>query len=44
MITTDYQDWWWYPNYNMDEKFDGMYMKHPANKHEKWSEEKQRNR
>ena len=31
-ITRDEQDLWWFPNTNMDRKFDDMYMNHSPNK------------
>ena len=38
-ITRDGQYWCWCPNRNIDGKFNGMYMNHTSNKHNKLSEE-----
>ena len=34
-INRDGQDWYWFPKHRTEGKFDGVYMKHPANKHDK---------
>ena len=43
-ITRGGQDWYWCPKHKMEGKFYEMYMKHTANKHDEWVEEKLKKR
>ena len=43
-ITRDGQDWWWWPNQNMEETFHEIYLNCVENKHIEWAKEKQSNR
>ena len=38
--TIDGETWYWCPHHKMEGTYDGVYVKHPKDKHDKWFERK----